>query len=523
MGSNKCRFYANIESFNKEVSGSRNLITIKFPDGNTKEILVDCGLNQEEQYQECNYTLPFDVENIDYVIVTHNHADHVGMLPLLVRNGYRGEIITTLDTAILMPVTLKDSCRIQNSKSLAKPKSKEKKQKTKMKVDFKFKAKGKSKDIIKSKFKIKAKAKISHSTKVVYDETDVENTLALVKGYEFGRTIRLSNNIKLTLFENAHLPGAAIILLQISFSNHGDTVHYEDINLLFTGDYNIQNAFLDYKPLPKWVYQLPIHIIQESTYGTVYSSEIEYVFENNILKAISEGREILILALALNRYQEILLCLRNWQDEGKLSKDIPIYCDGAMGIHFTKIFHSGKLHLKEESEDFLPHNLHFINNRIQRYEMLKDNGCKIIVTTSGMGDHGPSQMYIPIFLKKRNALIHFTSYLAEGTLGRTLLDTSEDEEIVIMGAKIKKQAEVKFTLEFSSHAKKDELLQFLKDFENIKTVLINHGSFEAKDVYSTAVLNEINTKNVCILGIGYYFRLNGYGLISSRSTHSIYS
>ena len=150
-------------------------------------------------------------------------------------------------------------------------------------------------------------------------------------------------------------------------------------------------------------------------------------------------------------------------------------------------------------------------------------GCKIIVTTSGMGSHGPAEAYIPIFLKRKDSLIHFTCYLAENTMGRKLLDTTKDEYVEIKGMKIKKQAEIKFTFEFSAHAKKDELIEFLKEFDDIKTVLINHGSIESKDAYSTTVLKEVNTKDVCILGSGYYFRLNGYGLVRSSSTHSNFS
>lgn len=516
MGSNKCHFFVNVESFNKEVSGSRTVVTVRFPNGTKKQILVDCGLNQEEKYSEYNDFLPFKAENIDYVIVTHNHVDHTGMLPLLVKDGYHGEIITSKDTAVLMPATLRDTCRINS-------KSKGSKTRSKMEAKFEFKAKSKNRPKAKFKFKAKAKIKDKKSSEPVYDETDVEKTLSLVKSYPFEKCIHLDDNIKLTLFENAHLPGAVIALLQISYHNHSNTFHYEDINLLFTGDYNNKNAFLDFKQLPKWVYQLPIHIIQESTYGDTYSSEIEYVFEKNIIKAASEGREILIPALALNRYQEILLCLKKLQDAGSLSKNIPIYCDGALGILFTKLFLSEKLNIKKETRDFLPQNVHYVTNKFQRDEILKTENCKIIIATSGMGNHGPAEVYIPALLTRRKALIHFTCYLAEGTLGRKLLDTTKYDEVEIKGTKIKKHAEVKFTFEFSAHAKKDELLSFLKDFENIKTVLINHGSFDVKDAYSTAVLNETHAKNVCILGIGYYFRLDGYGLVGSYSTHSDYS
>lgn len=526
MGNSKCRFFVSVESFNKEVSGSRNLVVVRFPDGSKTKILIDCGLNQESKYVNSNDTLPFNAKDIDYVIVTHNHVDHTGMIPLLVKNGYYGDIITSKDTSILMPATLRDTCRILSSNA----KLKKLRNNSKLETKFKFKAKSKDRPNTKFKFKVKVKEKSATSP---YDLGDVEETLALLKVYPFEQTINLNENIKLTLFKNAHLPGAAIVLLQFSYNNHDEPVHYEDINLLFTGDYNNVNPFLDAKPLPDEVLNLHIHIIQESTYGNSLSSEVEHVFESNILKAVSEKREILLPVLALGRYQEILFHLKKLQDDGKLDKNIPIYCDGNLGIYFTKLFHSGVLELNENGKNFLPQNVHYISNQIQREELLHTDGCKIILTTSGMGNHGPARVYLPAFLRRKNALIHFTCYLAENTLGRTLLEAqkknaenedAENENIVeVYGMKIKIEAEIKFTFEFSAHAKKDELISFLNDFNDIKTVLINHGSFKAKDAYSTAVLNETNVKNVCILGNGYYFRLNAYGLVGSYLTHSEFS
>ena len=122
------------------------------------------------------------------------------------------------------------------------------------------------------------------------------------------------------------------------------------------------------------------------------------------------------------------------------------------------------------------------------------------------------------FLRREKALIHFTGYLAEGTLGRRLYDSQKDSIVDVSGLQVKKLADVKFTSEFSAHAKADELIQFLKDFEDIKLLLVNHGDDKKKDIYAERVINEIDPKNVAILGRDYFFRLDGYGFIKSLST-----
>ncbi len=467
-------FYVDIMVLHKGVTGSCILINIKFPDGNVKRILIDCGLFQEEEYTEFNSSFPFNASHIDYVLVTHNHVDHTGRLPLLVKKGYRGRIHVSYDTSTLIANALYDSCKVLKKRS-----------------EFR-------------------------NEKPLYTDEDVETTLSLIASHPFEESVYLEDNIKFTFFMNGHLPGAAIILLQIRY--HDREKHYENINLLFTGDYHKKNMFFDVKPIPRWVHQLPIHIIQEATYGDMNSSEITTVFEKNVLEAISHNFQVVCPVFSLGRSQEILYVLKKWQDSGKLDKNIPIYLDGKLGIRYTKLYTNDALFLNEECKNFLPENFTYVANNAMRENLLKDESCKIILTTSGMGSYGPAQIYLPNFLRKPNALIHFTGYLAENTLGRRIYEAEPESVVEVAGLTVKKLAKVKFTSEFSAHAKADELLQFLKDFENIKTILINHGEDTKKDAYATKVVNEINAKNVGILGRDYFFRLDGYGLIKSCTT-----
>ena len=464
----KNRFYVDIMALHPEVTGSCNLIICKLPNNETIRFIVDCGLFQEREYEELNYTLPFNTESIDFCLITHNHTDHIGRLPYMVRKGYFKKIYATEDTCMLLPIALKDSYKVLR-------------------------------DVSKRK-----------NIKCLYDETDVERTIQQLEKCEYEKTYSINKNIKVTFFTNGHLIGAACILVQISYPD------CEDINLFFTGDYNNTNIFTTINPLPKWVKELQLTIIQESTYGDMESNEIKKCFKDNILSCLENDGTVITPVFSLGRSQEILYELMKMQQEGLLSTEIPIYFDGKLAIQYTELYLKGKLHIKEEMKKFLPENLTYVS-KDSRPEILENTDRKIIVTTSGMGSYGPAQTYIPEYISRKNSLIQFTGYTAEGTLGRRLKDTENEEMVQVGGLVTKKRARVEYTTEFSAHAKADELIEFLKQFENLKLVLVNHGEEDVKEKFAERIVNEVNTKRVGLLGREYFFRVNSYGLIKTLS------
>ena len=276
------QFYNDIMALHKEVTGSCILNNIKFPDGRTKKFLVDCGLFQETEHSELNSILPFDASSIDFVIVTHNHIDHIGRLPLLVKNGFRGSIYMSKTTAKLLPHALGDSYKV-----------------------------------------LATRAKLSGMPQL-YTQKDVEMTLNQVQPQDYEKNFKIGESIKVTFFMNGHLPGAIIPLVRIHCPSSGEKT-YKDINLLFSGDYNSKNMFFDVNPVPSWVREMPLTMVLESTYGDMDSSEIKYVFEDNILNAISKGKDLILPVFSLGRAQEIMYVLRNLQDSGKLDKNIVIW------------------------------------------------------------------------------------------------------------------------------------------------------------------------------------------------------
>ncbi len=465
----KNRFYVDIMALHPEVTGSCILVIVKLPNEETIRFVVDCGLFQECLYSELNSILPFNAENIEFCLITHNHTDHIGRLPYMVKKGFSNKIYATECTCRLLPIALKDSYKVLT-------------------------------DVSKRK-----------NVKCLYDETDVDKTVQLLESCEYEKTIKINEHIRATFFTNGHLVGAASILVQISYPG------YEDINLFFTGDYNNKNIFTEVKPIPEWVKELPITVIQESTYGYMDSSKIEKTFEDNILKCLNEDGTVVTLVFSLGRAQEILYELRKMQQEGKLSSEIPIYFDGKLAIQYTQLYLKGGLHIKDEMKNFLPENLTFVNKG-NRAEVLESTDKKIIVTTSGMGSYGPAQTYIPEYISRPKALIQFTGYTAEGTLGRRLKDTKKGEMVQVGGLIVKKSAEVEYTNEYSAHAKADEMIIFLNQFKNLKLVLVNHGEEDVKKVFAERIVNEVNPKRVGILDREYFFRVNSYGLVKTLST-----
>ena len=465
---NKGRFYADIMAINPAVTGSCYPVVVRLPNNQKIIFATDCGMFQEEEYKKLNESFPFKAENIEFVLITHNHIDHIGRLPLLVKNGFRNNIYVTTETAKLLPLALNDSFKILRKSSKNKKKS-------------------------------------------LYSEDDVEKTLTLLKPQKFNEAVQVNEHIKVTFLKNGHLVGAAMILVQISYPGE------EDINILFTGDYNSSNIFFDVNPIPNWILHLPLTIVQESTYGYVDSKDIEKCFRKNVQKCIAKGGSVVAPVFSIGRAQEVLYEIKCMKNDGEIPKELPIYLDGKLAIKYTRLYVNGELNIKEEMKDFFPQNLTFVD-RSNRRQVLEDENSKIILTTSGMGSFGVARLYIPEYISRENALIHFTGYTAKGTLGRKLQDTKYNENVELGALVTVRRADVQYTSEFSKHAKADEIIEFLQQFYNLKLVLVTHGETEVKSPFANRIVKEVKAKRVGLLGKEYFFRINPYGLVKTWSS-----
>lgn len=474
----KCeRFYLDLMQDYAEVTGNFLLGITKIGE-RTIKFATDCGLYQEKDHDEQNTFFPTNPEEVEFVILTHNHVDHTGRLGYFVRNGFEGKIYTTEITRRILGRALYDSARILKDTNTRK-----------------------------------------HQKGISYDAEDVEKTLNQVVGCDYNKPIKVNENMTLTFIPNGHLLGAASALLQIHCPGQS-----KDINILFSGDYNNKNMFFRVAPIRKWITELPINIVIESTYGYMDSSEVKHVFAKNILKAITEGKSIVIPVFSLGRAQEILFYLKDMQKKyPEVFDGVPIYYDGKLSFYYTDMYYKlqkeGLVRFYKDKQDFMPENLTRVEDRAIRKDVIKDTSQKIIVTTSGMGSYGPAQTYLPVFIGRDDALIHFTGYCSEGTLGYRLKYAEKGEPVEVGGAKTLKRADVEFTNEFSAHAKADELIKkFLKKLKDSRFIMVNHGKDETKDIFADRILAEIDTKYVGILGREYFYRIDKDGFVKGMTS-----
>lgn len=465
----KTKFHVDLMALGEEVTGSCHLCVVKFPNDETIKFIIDCGLFQERNYSQYNDTFPFNPDQLTFAAATHNHIDHIGRLPLAVKLGFNGSIYTTELTKLFIKPALEDTCKILSR--VAK----------------------------------------RNNCKPLYTGKHVENTLNLIQSVDYLKEIQVHENISLTFLDNGHLPGASMILVKISYFNE------EDIYMLFTGDYSPNSTFFNVQKIPEHILDLPITIIQESTYATTCSNTIEKVFENNLLDAIEKHKTIIVPVFSLGRSQELMLTIKNLQKSNKLDSNVPIYLDGKLSICYTNIYLNNCDIFKESAKDFLPTNIHFVD-KDSRQSLLDNKKCKIILTSSGMGSYGPAPLYIGNYIDSYNALLHFVGYPAVGTLSRSLKDANNGALVKIGGLSKIKHCDIQYTTEFSSHVKLDEILDFLSKFNNIKLLLINHGENECKNNLSKQAIICNYGKNVAIENRSTFYRINHYGFIKELPT-----
>lgn len=470
-------FYLDIMSDNDGVTGSCPLVSIHYPDGTeAKRILVDVGMTQGENRDfkkefDKNTHFYFKPESINYTFITHPHADHIGKLPLLVKKGYSGKIFSTFNASKVMYASLCNNFQIS-----------------------------------------KRKAKMLKE-EIPFSIENVDKVIESLYIQPYQETLNLEDTIKVTYFENGHLSGAALILFQISCEGH------DDINLLFTGDYKDKNEFFEVPELPDWVKKLPITVVTESTYGNEnsYDPGNEPVFEKNLLEAINSGKEFIVPSCALERAQIILYKIKRLQDSGKLSENIPVLIDGGLAIQHTMTYQNQLTFSSEANHNILPKNVTLVPRK-KRNEYLSSNEPKIVIASGGMGSFGAAKIWISSRLSKKNAVIHFTCYLAKDTLGRALFDAKDNEEVIFGGETLSKKADIFYTSEFSAHAKSDKLIGFLKQFIKLNFVVITHGEPEVKDFFLTKVRKEIPNASAEVLNSTVFHRINSNGFVKSMPT-----
>lgn len=460
----KCRFYVDVQSRQPNtVTGSHSLVTVSYPDGNKETLLVDFGLYQgTKELEALNSKIGFNPEKLKAIILTHAHVDHCGRIPMLYKHGANCRTLMTNDTLKVSEKLLRNTEAIIAGWQDMDP---------------------------------------------IYDWKNLERAIKEFRACEYGEFIEISSHIKIMFIRNQHIQGAASVYMVFSYEGE------EDITMLFSGDYNLENLFSEYRTnIPYEILEKPLSMLMlESTYGSRKKADVEYgKFKREIVELIKEKKTIIIPAFAYGRYQTILYLLKQLEDEGLL-EDVPIFMDGGLGLELT---YSWQYLESVEIKDFIPKRAIPVNDKKQVTSLRMP---KIVVTTSGMGNFGPAREYIPFYISEKYVAIYLTGYASPESNSRKILEAEEGEIIKVSGIMKEKHAVVKSTGEFSSHARKEDLIDLVKQFKKINMVLLNHGDEEAETSLSKECYMLPNVKDVGIVDGRTNFRINCFGLVKTLS------
>ncbi len=427
-----------------------------------KHILVDCGMEQGTRSYE-SAKLPIGGAEVDYVLLTHAHVDHSGMLPALYANGFRGQVLTTVATADLCSIMLRDCAHIQMQEA-------------------EWKAR-----------KAKRTSGIEPH-EPVYTMEDADGVIKLLAPCHYNQMIQLCEGIKIRFTDVGHLLGSASIEIWMK----------EDENekkIVFSGDLGNINQPLIKDPI---LTEEADYVVIESTYGDRIHSNVRPDYVGELTRILQEtfdaGGNVVIPSFAVGRTQEMLYFLRQIKAENRVKghPDFPVYVDSPLAVDATEIFQ------RNVEECFDEDAMALIRQGINpiRFPDLKltitsdesrainfDMTPKVIISASGMCEAGRIRHHLKHNLWRPECTILFVGYQAHGTLGRLLVEGID--EVRLFGETIDVRADIRQLVGISGHADKDGLLAWLEGFgKKPDKVFVVHGESAVCESFTACLENE---------------------------------
>ncbi len=466
----------------KTVTGSNFLV-----EGAGKKFLVDCGMFQGQAREELENEAPFlfDVNEIDFVLLTHAHIDHSGRIPKLYKDGYRGPVIATKATCDLCGIMLPDSGHIQE-----------------VEIEWKNRKRMREgKEILPP----------------LYTAEEAIKCLEIFKAIKYDEIIDVAPNIQVRYNDAGHMLGSAII--EVWITEDGETK-----KTVFTGD--LGNNDIPLLDSPTMIENTD-YLVMESTYGNrlhMRNDEKATLFLNIVSETLEKGGRVIIPSFAVGRTQEILYELDNIKQESEENKEFAkkyeelmnasVYVDSPLATSATEIFKKNmdlfdeeireKIQSGENPLDFP--GLKFTQTVDESKALNESDESCIIISASGMCEVGRIKHHLKHNLWNSNNTILFVGYQAPGTLGRSIVDGAE--KVKIFGEEIIVNARIEYIEGYSGHADQEWLMNFIYSFiHKPKHIFLVHGEPEGQIVLKQKIIEETGIP-VTIPDFGEVYELN---------------
>ncbi len=410
-----------------------------------KKILVDYGMEQGGNVYE-NAELPFAIPDVDYILITHAHIDHTGLLPLLYAEGFRGQIFATQATCDLCNIMLKDSAHIQE-----------------MEAEWKNR---------------KARRAGKPEVEPLYTINDAEGVLTHFVPCHYGDVLTLTDGLRIRFTDVGHLLGSASI--EVWMEEEG-----VEKKIVFSGDIGNKN-----KPLiknPSYIDEAD-YVVMECTYGDrTHDRTHEHIEElaQILQETLDRGGNLVIPAFAVGRTQEILYFMRKIKEE-KLIKghdDFEVYVDSPLAVEATQVFTKNIMECyDEEAMDLVNRGINPIGFPGLKLSITSEDSKninfdmtpKVIISAAGMCDAGRIRHHLKHNLWRPECTILFAGYQAVGTLGRSLLEGAQ--VVKLFGETIDVEAHIEKLDGISGHADMNGLITWVSAFkEKPSQVFLVHG------------------------------------------------
>lgn len=428
-----------------------------------KKILVDCGMEQGPDLYE-NKPLPVAAGEIDMVLLTHAHMDHSGLLPLIYRHGFRGQIFATGGTTALCRIMLLDSAHIQE-----------------------FEAEWKNR---------KAERAGQDMVEPLYNQQDAEGAISCFVSMEYEKPAYIADGIRIRFFDAGHLLGSSSI--EVVLIEDGITR-----KIIFSGDIGNKTQPLISKPVfPK----IADYVVMESTYGDrAHTRPVENDYAAALAEVIQRtfdrGGNVVIPSFAVGRTQEMLYFIRDIKQNNMIygHDHFEVYVDSPLAIEATNIFRERMFSdFDEEAKSLLQQGINPIGFAGLKTAVTSEDSRaindipepKVIISASGMCDAGRIKHHLKHNLWKPESTILFVGYQAVGTPGRSILDGAES--VKLFGEEIEVRAEICQLPGVSGHADKEGLMEWIRALEEKpKMVFVTHGEDKVTELFRDRLKEEL--------------------------------